>query len=349
MRWTRRTVRSRRSGRVDVAVFHRAAAELGFTLDDAQRRAAAALASDRNLYLWGPVGRGKSWLMATYFAAVPTERKLRVHFHEFFRDLHRAIHRHGSDLSAALDDLLGERDVLCFDEFHVHDVADGKFISRLLAEILDRDLRVIVTSNYPPHSLLPNPLFHDDFLPTIELIERSLTVIAVAGPVDYRTTADHETGFAAGWWVSPGAPEQLERLGLHPPSPDEFRTLVPAAHPIRVRRATAAQLWIDFADLCENATAPVDYLALTHDFPMWVISGVPTLRDVGRESAQRFANVVDVLYDRDIVPVFLAATALTDLTDDARLPLDIERIMSRLGQLGRYELDSIDEGRVVEV
>ncbi|WP_319944567.1 cell division protein ZapE [Nocardia macrotermitis] len=326
---------------MDIYVFHRAATELGFELDAAQGRAAAALAAgDRSLYLWGPVGRGKSWLMATYFDALPDGRKLRVHFHEFFRDLHGAIRANGNDLSAALDDLLGARDVLCFDEFHVHDVADGKFISRLLGELFDRDIRLIVTSNYPPRALLPNPLFHDDFVPTIELIEQALTVLAVDGPVDYRTTGGHETGFAAGWWVSPGTSEQLERLGLHPPGPDESRTLAPTGHPIRVTRAAESVLWIDFAELCETATAPTDYLALSRDFPQWVVSGVPALRTIDREPAQRFANVVDVLYDRDVTPIFLATTPLTTLTADARLPVDIERIMSRLGQLGRRELDS---------
>lgn len=192
MRWRLRASRSRPALTVNFDVFDTAATELGFTLDDAQRRAGAALATDRNLYLWGPVGRGKSWLMATYFAALPTDRKVRVHFHEFFRDLHLAIRRHRNDLAAALDDLLGGVDVVCFDEFHVHDPADGKFIARLLPALLDRDIRIILTSNYPPHTLLPNPLFHTDFVPTIELIEQALTVVTVDGPADYRTISGHE-------------------------------------------------------------------------------------------------------------------------------------------------------------
>lgn len=343
MRWTRRTSPSSRSLRIDAAVFDTAAAELGFALDDAQRRAAAALAAgERNLYLWGPVGRGKSWLMATYFAALPTDRKMRVHFHEFFRDLHLAIRKHGNDLAAALDDLLCGSDLVCFDEFHVHDPADGKFIARLLPALLDRQIRVILTSNYPPHSLLPNPLFHDDFVPTIELIERSLAVVTVDGPVDYRTVSDHEAGFAAGSWVSPGTPEQHARLGLRSPSPAEHRALTPAGHPLHVRRATDQCLWVDFADLCESTTAPADYLALTRRFRSWVISDVPDLRAMGRDAAQRFANVVDVLYDRDITTVFLATMPLDVLTDSARLPVDIERVRSRLGQLGRMELGVVE-------
>lgn len=280
--------------------------------------------------------------MATYFAALPTDRKMRVHFHEFFRDLHLAIRTHGNDLAAALDELLCGSDLVCFDEFHVHDPADGKFIARLLPALLDRQIRVILTSNYPPHSLLPNPLFHDDFVPTIELIERSLTVVTVDGPVDYRTISDHEAGFAAGLWVSPGTPEQHACLGLRSPSPAEHRALTPAGHPLHVRRATDQCLWIDFADLCENTTAPADYLALTRRFRNWVVSDVPDLRATGRDAAQRFANVVDVLYDRDITTIFLATMPLDVLADSAQLPLDIERVKSRLGQLDRIELDVVE-------
>ncbi|WP_068154316.1 cell division protein ZapE [Rhodococcus phenolicus] len=334
MRWRLRASRPQPALPSGVDVFDTAATELGFTLDTAQRDACAALATDRDLYLWGPVGRGKSWLVSTYFAALPTDRKLRVHFHEFFRDLHLAVRRHRNDLAAALHDLLGGLDVVCFDEFHVHDPADGKFIARLLPALLERDIRVVLTSNYPPHALLPNPLFHDDFVPTIELIERSLRVITVDGPVDYRTTSGHEAGFAAGWWIPP---DRIDHLGLQVPAPDEHRTLSPAGHPVHADRALDGCLWIDFADLCEKTTAPVDYLALAEVFPRWTIGNIPDLRSAGREPAQRFANVVDVLYDRDVTTVFLATTPLDALTRGTRLPVDIDRILSRLGQLRRIE------------
>lgn len=280
--------------------------------------------------------------MAAYFAALPTDRKGRIHFHEFFRDLHLAIRRHGNDLAAALEDLLGALDVVCFDEFHIHDPADGKFIARLLPALLDREIRVILTSNYQPQSLLPNPLFHDDFVPTIELIEQNLTIVCVNGPVDYRTISNHEAGFAAGLWVSPGSPEQVHHLGLNPPNSDERTILAPAGHPVHVRRAADDWLWIEFPDLCGRTTAPIDYLALARDFQKWVISNVPDLDTAGREPAQRFVNVIDVLYDRDVTPVFLATTPLDVLTNGAQLPVDIERIKSRLGQLGRIESDKAE-------
>jgi cell division protein ZapE len=336
MGWFRHTTRPARLPRMRPDVFDHAAQKLGFTLDVAQRHAALELATaERGLYLWGPVGRGKTRVMSMYFDALPTHRKLRVHFHEFFRDLHPAIRRHRHNLDAALDELLDGVDVACFDEFHVHDPADGKFISRLLPALLRRNVRVVLTSNYPPRSLMPNPLFHDDFVPTIELIEQQLTVVAVDGPVDYRTVSGHDTGWPAGAWITPGTAHQLARLGLDPPGLDESVTVAPAGHPIRLQRGASGALWIDFSDLCVDTTAPADYLALAESFQFWVVSAIPDLRTAGREPSQRFANVVDVLYDRDVTTTFISTTPLDALTEDAPLPHDVERIMSRLGQLAR--------------
>ncbi|MGF7122418.1 cell division protein ZapE [Rhodococcus sp. BE178] len=333
MRWFRRAPLP--ALHVPAAVFETAAADRGFALDHAQRQAISDLiaADGRSVYLWGPVGRGKSWLLNTYFDGLPTEHKLRVHFHEFFRDLHVAIRRRGHNLDAALDDLLRDVRVLCFDEFHVHDVGDATFVARLLPALLARDVTLVVTSNYPPHRLMPNPLFHDAFVPTIELIERSLAVVAVDGPRDYRTGSDHAAGFAAGHWVVPADAEQLALLGLERPDPTERRTMSPCGHPLVALRADAHCLWFDFADLCGHTTAPADYLELTARHERWVISDIPDLVNAGSEPAQRFANLVDVLYDRDVEVTFLAARTVDSLAGAEHLPVDIDRILSRLGQL----------------
>ncbi|MEE2059552.1 cell division protein ZapE [Rhodococcus artemisiae] len=327
MGWLRRTARTARPHGVGPEAFDSAAQKLGITLDAAQRQAALELATtEGGVYLWGPVGRGKSRLMSIYSDALPTHRKRRVHFHEFFRSLHPAIRRHRNNLAAALDELLDGADVVCFDEFHVHDPADGKFLSRLLPALLSHGVTVVLTSNYPPRSLMPNPLFHDGFVPTIELIEQHLTVVALDGPVDYRTVSSHDTGFAAGSWIAPAS--------AHPhPQSDEAVTIAPAGHPIRLRRGAGGALWIGFSDLCVDTTAPSDYLALAEEFGHWVISEIPDLRAAGREPSQRFANVVDVLYDRDITTTFISAVPLSEFTDGALLPHDIERVMSRLATL----------------
>lgn len=186
-------------------VFDEAARSRGFVLDPAQHDAVEQLCHPErpNVYLWGPPGRGKSWLADVYFSAYPGRNKLRVHFHEFFRDLHVELRRHRFDLDAALDHLIGRAELVCFDEFHVHDPADGTFVARLFPALLGRRTRLVLTSNYPPRDLLPNPLFHDGFVPTIELVERCATVVALDGPRDHRLGSDHAKGFASGIWPSP--------------------------------------------------------------------------------------------------------------------------------------------------
>ncbi|MFD1813344.1 cell division protein ZapE [Rhodococcus gannanensis] len=330
--------RRNREGPLPVDVFDTAAHELGFQLDANQQRAARVLATTRDdVYLWGPPGRGKSWLMATYFAALTTDRKRRVHFHEFFHELHSAVRRHRYDLTAALDGLLRDVEIVCFDEFHVHDPADGRFLARLLPALLDRKVRIVLTSNHRPHALMPNPLFHDTFLPTIDLIERRLTVIGVDGEVDYRSRSDHRSGFAAGRWLFPGTRDQELLAGLDRPGPGD-RIVVPAAgRPVTARRASAEELWIAFTDICVRPTAPSDYLALARNHRRWVVDGVPDLESAGAEPAQRFANLVDVLHDLDVPTVFLADTPLRRLAVGSGMPVEVARMTSRLHELRHGE------------
>ena len=316
--------------------FEEAARIRGFVLDPAQHDAIERLCDPdcRNVYLWGPPGRGKSWLADVYFAAFPGENKLRVHFHEFFRDLHAELRRCRFDLDAALDRLIGRTELVCFDEFHVHDPADGKFVARLLPDLLARRTRFVLTSNYAPHQLLPNPLFHDDFVPTIELVERSATVVALDGPLDHRLGSDHAWGFASGIWATSPSDRQLARLGLVRPTPAEHRVLSPAGHPLRARRVDEDCLWFDFRDLCGHTTAPADYLALAADHPSWVLDGIPDLTAAGPEPAQRFADLVDILYDRDVRVAFVSDIAVSEVAAPAGpVAYDIGRLRSRLTQL----------------
>jgi cell division protein ZapE len=309
------------------------------------------------LYLWGPPGRGKSWLMNVFHQAVPIDRKRRLHFHDFFRELHARTHAAGtgnSSMSSAFDqaltDLLGDCRLLCFDEFHVQDVGDAMFASRLLKEVFARGIALVCTSNYAPHQLLPNPLYHDIFLPTIGLIEQEMQLVPVDGPVDYRTLhhrivphptgparadapADGARGFAAGSFLVPGTADQLAAVGLLAPEPAERTRLQPTTHALTALRAQGRQLWFTFADLCEQPSATQDYLALADAFDHWIISDVPPLDEAGPDGWQRFSNLVDVLYDEDRRLDLLSTAPLDIAQPGIAHPIDVARIASRLSLL----------------
>ncbi|UKA48644.1 cell division protein ZapE [Arthrobacter sp. FW305-123] len=334
----------------------------GFELAASQRQAAERLAtfgaqvtgrrrallrkSPRSLYLYGPVGRGKTWLMDSFYARLRA-RKRRVHFHDFFRSLHGGTQGwesgNGTAIQQSVDGLLDGVDVLFFDEFHVHDIGDGMFISRLLRTAAQRRISLVVTSNYAPDELLPNPLWHDHFLPTIEAIKDMMDVVEIDGSTDFRRypAAGTEPGtgaFRSGRIISPGTPGQLGRLGLFRPVPSQSRVVQPTTQPIVVKNSDPDVLWVSFEELCDGLTSTSDFLALAETFTTWVIDDVPSPTEGDAASApawQRFSNVVDVLYDQDITLFLISTEPLNWDTETSRnvLPVDLARIASRLSML----------------
>ncbi|HVK23572.1 MAG TPA: cell division protein ZapE [Actinokineospora sp.] len=319
--------------------------DAGYVLDADQRRVAerlTRLAEDlrgrgpvRGVYLWGPVGRGKTWLTTVLFDAF-RGRKRRLHFHEFHREFHAAYARHRHRPRAvdhAVDEVLGRCRLLCFDEFHLHDPGDAMLVAALLKALFARGVVLLTTSNYPPSGLLPNPLYHHLAEPMIDLIDGAMDVVELAGDRDYRaeSTAAPRSNFERGRYLWPGTDDQLREVGLSRPRPDERRTLTVSGRPLRAEAVRGDLVWFDFAELCEGPTSTVDYLALVERYSRWVISGLPRLAD--RDSAQRFANVVDVLCDRDVVPVLIGERPLAELVADG-VPVDFARTASRLALLG---------------
>ncbi|WP_395606715.1 cell division protein ZapE [Pseudomonas sp. B22129] len=327
------------------AFFQNRAKQQGYTLSSGQSQAIAALAREtahllagqpaRSLYLHGPVGRGKSWLLDGFFQALPVAEKQRVHFHEFFARLHRGMfkHReHDDALAVTLDELLAGCRVLCFDEFHVHDIGDAMLISRLFKALFKRGVLVLVTSNYPPAGLLPNPLYHERFKPVIDLIAARMDVLEVSSPQDFRSLPQARSSqrFTSGQYVWPGTASQRQALGLPstdcPPQP-----LTVGTRQLTCRSHGARTIAFTFNDLCEQLTAVMDYLLLCQDYDHWIIDGLPLLADCPIAVQQRFINLVDVLYDRDKRLTLIGEQSLdTALSGQA---IDLARTASRLHQL----------------
>ncbi|MCQ2001355.1 cell division protein ZapE [Arthrobacter zhaoxinii] len=333
-----------------------AAGGQGLVLDAAQlavlpalARAAEAARSPEpapdcsSVYLWGPPGRGKTWLLDTLFDSVDIPDKRRLHFHDFFRELHALVfagygnpgYRQDSAFAAALDRMLGSVRLLCFDEFHVNDPADAAFITRLLRTVLDRGIVLVATSNYAPQELLPDEMFHHLFEPGIALITGHLQVRELDGEVDYRTVARprHAAGFAAGHHLRSNDAGLLASAGLLPPRPEEAVPLTPGTRTLRALRADGAQLWFDFEDLCHAESATSDYLHLAQAHRHWVISGVPPTAGSNPYGWQRFGNVVDVLYDAGCRLDIIGLPDYDGVFPGVAHPTDLARIRSRFSML----------------
>lgn len=280
----------------------------GYELDEAQLRAIGELERlgerRRGVYLHGPVGRGKTFLADAFFDVLPVKRKRRVHFHAFFQELHARISERLYERGAvarAVKELIGRAEVLAFDEFHLHDIGDAMLMTRLLEALRTSRTMVIATSNYPPDGLLPNPLYHDHFLPGIALVKELMSVVELTGGPDYRYRHGHPRS-------------RFETGGIRTEAP------VPAT--------TGNQVWFDFGDLCEKPTSTRDYLVLADRYDDWVITAVPRLETCDREAQQRFANVVDVLVDRDVRLTLVSDHPLAEIVGGRAL--DLARTASRL-------------------
>jgi len=323
--------------------FRRKADEQGYTLSHGQQRVIACMAEQaahladgtaRSLYLYGAVGRGKSWLLDGFFQSLEHPHKRRLHFHDFFAQLHEGMFRHRQQddaLGATLDELLKGCQVLCFDEFHVHDIGDAMLITGLFKALFERRVFVLLTSNYPPAGLLPNPLYHQRFEPVIRLIEAHMQVLEVGGEQDYRShpASGSQQRFTQGHYLWPGSPAQRHAAGLDQAgAPVRLQVGKRSLHALFSQERAVG---FSFEAICEQPTAVMDYLELARRYDHWVIEHLPDLAQCSMAAQQRFINLVDVLYDQDKHLVLVGQASLCESLGGSAI--DLARTRSRLGQL----------------
>lgn len=287
----------------------------------------------RGVYLWGGVGRGKSLLMDCLYATVPVVRKTRVHFHEFMRGVHRDL----DAVQGAADPLdeVGYRiarryRLICFDEFHVTDIADAMILHRLLKRLFALRVGFVMTSNQPPDGLYAEGLHRDRVLPAIELLKEQLDVLQVDGGTDYRLRVLEriETYFVG---IGSVADDHMRRAFEQlVESADENPILRIEAREIRARRRAGGVVWFDFAELCGGPRSHNDYLEIAAQFHTVLLSNVPRLSAGQSSEARRFTWLVDILYDRHVNLVVSAAAAPDLLYVAGSLAQEFERTASRL-------------------
>ncbi|MGH8799929.1 MAG: cell division protein ZapE, partial [Casimicrobiaceae bacterium] len=294
----------------------------------------------KGVYLWGGVGRGKSFLMDAFYAASPLRRKTRIHFHAFMKCVHdelRALPRAEDPLATVAARIARRQRLVCFDEFHVSDVADAMILGRLLTGLFDRGVVFVLTSNYHPDELYPDGLQRQNLLPTVALIKRWLDVVEVDGGTDYRL---RELEHAAAYYVAPAGTADATLAALFErmrPGPDEDTRLAVDSRVLKAKKRAGSVVWFDFAALCEGPRSQVDYLELARRFAVIIVSDVPRLSAGLSDAARRFAWLVDVLYDHRVKLLLSAAVSADELHREGAHSRDFARTASRLIEMRSRE------------
>jgi cell division protein ZapE len=298
----------------------------------------------RGVYLWGGVGRGKSFLMDAFFASVPLVRKTRVHFHEFMRGVHHELDEvRGTEnpLDEVAMRIARRHRLICFDEFHVADIADAMILHRLLDKLFELRVGLVMTSNYPPQGLYPDGLHRDRLLPAIELIERELEVVEIDAGIDYRQRAMERIDaylMPLGEPAEAGLRAAFERIAE---SEDDDPVLLIEARQIRARRRAGGVVWFDFTVLCGGPRSQNDYLEIAARFHTVLLSNVPQMSAGQSSEARRFTWLIDVLYDHRIKLLLSAAVPPEQLYTAGALANEFARTASRLTEMqGRDYLEA---------
>ncbi|MEO8344472.1 MAG: cell division protein ZapE [Betaproteobacteria bacterium] len=290
----------------------------------------------RGVYLWGGVGRGKSFLMDSFFATVPIRRKTRVHFHAFMRDVHADLNtlKHEVDPLATVAARIAKRwRLICFDEFHVSDIADAMVLGRLLAALFGAGVVFVMTSNFPPSGLWPNGLLRERFLPAVELLGQWLDVLEVDAGVDYRLRTLEQVNT---FHVPAGAlaDAALERaFDAIVSGTDESPKLTVDHRPLLARRRAGSAVWFDFRVLCDGPRSQRDYLELARRFSIVFVSDIPVMTAQDGDRARRFTWLVDILYDHRVKLLASAATSPADLYVAGPNVQEFPRTVSRLAEM----------------
>ena len=294
----------------------------------------------RGVYLWGGVGRGKSMLMDVFYGEVRIRRKTRVHFHAFMRDVHVALaelKEVEDPLAAVAEDIAGRHRLICFDEFHVAEIADAMILGRLLGALLGLGTVFVMTSNFRPDHLWPDGLQRERFQPAIDLIEGQLDVVQVDGGVDYRLRTLEQSRT----WLVPAGPaadaELTRTFDAMANGPDDDLELSIEGRSIVARRRAGSAVWFDFAALCDGPRSQRDYLEIARRFAVVFVSDVPALGPATADQARRFTWLVDILYDHDVKLVASAAVEPDALYREGPAAHEFPRTASRLAEMRTRE------------
>lgn len=293
------------------------------------------------LYFWGGVGRGKTYLVDTFFESLPFRRKMRVHFHRFMQRVHRELRQLQGEKNPL--DIVGERiaseaRVLCFDEFFVSDITDAMILAELLEQLFNRGVTLVATSNIIPERLYENGLQRARFLPAIDLLKRYTEVVNVDSGIDYRLRALKQAEifhYPLDEEADVSMRTSFESLAPEPGQSDVNIEI--EGRGIPARKVADDVLWCDFRALCDGPRSQNDYIELARIYHAVLISDVPVMSGASDDMARRFINLVDEFYDRNVKLILSAAADINGLYTGSNLKFEFERTKSRLIEMQSHE------------
>ena len=295
----------------------------------------------RGLYLWGGVGRGKTWLMDMFFEALPFEHKRRRHFHRFMQAVHHGLRRvaeQADPLEAVASHIAADSRIVCFDELFISDIADAMILGNLFEALFRRGVTLVATSNLPPEALYRDGLQRQRFLPAIAAIQAHTKTLHLAGNADYRLRALEKAEI----YHSPldgaadaGLEDAFDRIAPEPGKRDH--ALAIEGRVIPARRRADGVVWFEFADICAGPRGTVDYIEIARCFQTVLVSNIPILGETLENEARRFIAMVDEFYDRNVKLIVSAATPATELYRGDRLGFEFDRTVSRLHEMQSRE------------
>ncbi len=307
---------------------------------------AAPPAGPHGLYIWGPVGRGKSMLMDLFFADAPVAKKRRVHFHEFMLEVHERLHRRREELAAKgappeadtivpiAREIASETRLLCFDEFQVTNIADAMILARFFEVLFDEGVTVISTSNRAPDDLYKDGLQRDRFLPFIELVKQRLEILELGGGHDYRMDRMRNLDVyltPLGPWASKKLEEAF--LAVSEGAAGELRVLRTQGRDVDVPRAAPGVAMANYMDWCARPMGAADFLCIADHFHTVILAEIPRMGPDSRDKAARFVTMIDTFYEKKVKFVCSAATPPAGLYVDGDGSFEFQRTVSRLMEM----------------
>ncbi len=288
----------------------------------------------QGVYMWGGVGRGKTWLMDQFYDSIPFRRKTRMHFHHFMQHVHRELNKlsgQRNPLDSVADQIYKDAVVICFDEFFVSNVTDAMILSDLFQKLFHRGITLVATSNIAPDGLYKNGIHRDRFIPTIEMVKKHCQVLNVDAGVDYRLRVLKQ----AQLFKSPLTQDNQNWMA------QRFSALTNTQHhssePIIINQRvvetiahTEDVLWCEFSELCFKPRSPADFIEIANIYNTVLVSNVPHLTDFLSEGTRRFIYLVDEFYDRGVKLLLTSEDSIIEIYQGEKLAFEIERTRSRL-------------------